>query len=48
MTKPIELRVTTMGFRSFLAHIRQQTLCLEAVFKAHLRPEQLHGSLASD
>jgi hypothetical protein len=26
-----------------LAAIRQQTLCLETVFKAHLRPEQLHG-----
>lgn len=43
MAKPIELRVTTMGFRPFLAAIRQQTLCLETVFKAHLRPEQLHG-----
>jgi hypothetical protein len=37
-----------MGFRSFLAASKQQTLCLEAVFKAHLRPEQLHGSRASD
>jgi hypothetical protein len=37
-----------MGFRPFLPAIRQQTLCLEPVFKAHLRPEQLQGSLASD
>jgi hypothetical protein len=37
-----------MGFRPFLAAIRQQTLCFEPVFKAHLRPEQLQGSLASD
>ena len=48
MAKPIELRVTTMGFRPFLAAIRQQTLCLEPVFTAHLRPEQLQGSRASD
>ena len=37
-----------MGFRPFLAAIGQQTLCLEPVFKAHLRPEQLQGSRASD
>jgi hypothetical protein len=37
-----------MGFRPFLAPIGQQTLCLEPVFKAHLRPEQLQGSQASD
>ena len=43
MAKPIELRVATMGFRQSLAAIRQQTLCLEPVFKAHLRPEQLQG-----
>jgi hypothetical protein len=48
MAMPIELRVTTKGFRPLLAAIRQQTLCLEAVFKAHLRPEQHQGSRASD
>jgi hypothetical protein len=32
-----------MGFRPFLAAIRQQTLCLGPVFTAHLRPEQLQG-----
>jgi hypothetical protein len=37
-----------MGFRPFLPAIRQQTLCLKPVFKAHLMPEQLQGSLASD
>jgi hypothetical protein len=44
----IELRVTTMGFRPFLAAIRQQTLRPKPVFKAHIRPEQLQGSRASD
>ncbi len=37
-----------MGFRPFLAAIRQQTLCLKPVFKAHLMPERLLGSQASD
>jgi hypothetical protein len=48
MTKAIELRVMTMGLGPFLAAVRQQTLCPESVFKAHLRPEQLEGSRASD
>jgi len=41
-----ELRVTTMGFRHCLAAKGQQTLCLDAVFKAHLRPNQLQASWA--
>ena len=48
--KPVSLKASPSQkiFRPFLAAIRQQTLCLEPVFKAHLRPEQLQGSRASD
>jgi len=35
-----------MGFRHCLAAKGQQTLCLDAVFKAHLRPNQLQASWA--
>jgi hypothetical protein len=46
MARPFELRVKTMGFRHCLAAKGQQTLCLDAVFKAHLRLNQLQASWA--
>jgi hypothetical protein len=46
MARPFELRVKTMGFRHCLAAKGQQTLCLDAVFKAHVRPNQLQASWA--